>query len=328
MITHKAARAEPASRLRHRPLQHADVPECIALLPPWLGFGAAHHGALQALWERLVDDPAVIVGVQEDLALQPGERVQSWGATLVMPHGWLDAFAPHGRHDAARRARLCRDTYDALLDGRLCLPPERDIAASNARDGVVFFALHYRQRNNDMTDPYALRVLNLANEAFRAMHSGYRVRAYVQQALLSDEPWLAGAGFRRRTDPPPGLAPERQTVVYGITREEAAAMLPGSSARHIFEHQEPRFRFSAAQRRLLALALHDESDDHLTQRLDVSVHGLKKLWRGIYERIDDIEPEFFGEPSSADDGKRGPEKRRQVLAHVRQRPEELRPWTP
>ena len=28
-----------------------------------------------------------------------------------------------------------------------------------------------------------------------------------------------------------------------------------------------------------------------------------------------------------DDGKRGPEKRRQVLAYVRQRMEELRPWT-
>ena len=28
-----------------------------------------------------------------------------------------------------------------------------------------------------------------------------------------------------------------------------------------------------------------------------------------------------------DEGKRGPEKRRQVLAYVRQRLEELRPWT-
>ena len=173
---------------------------------------------------------------------------------------------------------------------------------------------------------YALSVLNLAHEAFRAAHSGYRVRAYVQQALMSDEPWLVGAGFKRRTAPLPGLPPERQTVLYGVTRDEAALMLPGSSARHIFEHQAPRFRFTSSQRRLLGLALYDENDDVLMQRLDVSVHGLKKLWRGIYERIDDVEPEFFGEPSSHDDGKRGPEKRRQVLAHVRQRPEELRPW--
>jgi hypothetical protein len=326
MTTSRAARPEAASRLRHRPLFRDDVAECIALLPPWLGVDAAQRPAFHALWERLADDPAVVCGVQEDLVRPLGERVQSWGATLIMPADWLDGFAPRGQHDALRGARLCRDTYDALLQGQMQLPSERDIARSNAGGGVVFFALHYRQRTHDMSDPYALRVLNLANEAFRSAHSGYRIQTFVQQALLSDEPWLAGAGFKRRTDPLPGMPPDQQTVLYGITHEEAAAMLPGSSARHVFEHQEPRFRFSAAQRRLLRLALFDESDEHLMQRLDVSVHGLKKLWRGIYERIDDIEPEFFGESASADDGKRGPEKRRQVLAHVRQRPEELRPW--
>jgi hypothetical protein len=326
MTSFKAARPEAASRLRHRPLFRADVAECIELLPPWLGVDAAQRPALRALWERWADDPAVVCGVQEDLARPPGERVQSWGATLIMPADWLDALAPRGRYDSARGARVCRDTYDALLAGRLQLPSERDIGRSNAGDGIVFFALHYRQRRHDMSDPYAQRVLNLAHEAFRTAHAGYHVRAFVQQALLSDEPWLAGGGFKRRTDPLPGLSAERQTVLYGITREEAAAMLPGSSARHVFEHQPPRFRFSAPQRRLLKLALFDEGDEHLMQQLDVSVHGLKKLWRGIYERINDVEPEFFGEPASADDGKRGPEKRRQVLAHVRQRPEELRPW--
>jgi hypothetical protein len=86
--------------------------------------------------------------------------------------------------------------------------------------------------------------------------------------------------------------------------------------------------FSASQRRLLWFALFDDSDDALMPLLDVSVHGLKKLWRGIYERIEDRMPEFFGDAGSGDDGKRGPEKRRQVLAYVRQRPEELRPWVP
>lgn len=117
-------------------------------------------------------------------------------------------------------------------------------------------------------------------------------------------------------------------MLLGVTREEARASLPGTTARHVFEHQPPMFRFSASQRRLLWLALFDDSDAHLTERLSVSVHGLKKLWRGIYERIEDRMPEFFGDPVGEDDGRRGPEKRRQVLAYVRQRPEELRPWRP
>ena len=35
---------------------------------------------------------------------------------------------------------------------------------------------------------------------------------------------------------------------------------------------------------------------------------------------------IFSDAAGDDDGKRGRERRRQVLAYVRQRPEELRPW--
>ena len=60
--------------------------------------------------------------------------------------------------------------------------------------------------------------------------------------------------------------------------------------------------------------------------LDVSSHGLKKLWSGIHDRIEDAAPGFFGDAEPEADGKQGPEKRRQVLAHLRQRPDKLRPW--
>ena len=75
MTTSRAPTEAP--RLRHRPLHRADLPECIALLPPWLGFDAAQQRAAQSLWERFVDHPAVLCGVQEDLARPIGQRVQS-----------------------------------------------------------------------------------------------------------------------------------------------------------------------------------------------------------------------------------------------------------
>ena len=90
--------------------------------------------------------------------------------------------------------------------------------------------------------------------------------------------------------------------------------------------EPPRFFFNASQRRLLWHASFDDSDAALMAQLDVSTHGLKKLWRGVYDRIEDTAPEVFGDDGADDDGKRGPEKRRQVLAYQRQRPEELRPW--
>ena len=68
-------------------------------------------------------------------------------------------------------------------------------------------------------------------------------------------------------------------------------MLPGTSVRQAFDHYPPRFRFSPSQRRLLWLALFDDSDEGLMARLEASIHALKKLWRGIYERIEDVAPD-------------------------------------
>jgi hypothetical protein len=321
------SRPDFVSRLHHRPMRGADVPECMALLPPWLDLDARQRERLPTLWERLAEHPAIIAGVAIEMALPPGQQVQCWGTTLAMPSSWLESIAPDGKIDPALGARATRDIYAALLDGSLQPPDEREIGRANAQNGVVFMALHYRQTVMDLDDPYALRVLHTANESFRLHHAGHHIRAFFQQATLADEPWLTAAGFRRRHDPLPGPA-NPHTVLFGLTREEARSTMPGSSARHVFEHQPPRFRFSASQRRLLWLALFDESDEALMSLLDVSVHGLKKLWRGIYERIEDALPDFFGDDPSDDDAKRGPEKRRQVLAYVRQRPEELRPWTP
>jgi hypothetical protein len=323
-MTFSAERPDFASRLRFRPMQRADVAECMHLLPPWLDLTAAEREQLPRLWQTLAEHPATVCGVQEEMALPTGQRLQGWGATLVMSSDWWQGVAPEGSVDVTRATHATRDAYRALLNGRR-LPDEREIGRANAGPGIVFLALHYRQHAADLNDPYALRLLNMANESFRMHHAGYRIQAFFQQAMLADEPWLVGAGFRPRHTPEPG-ATLAATLLYGLTRDEAQATLPGSSARHVFEHQPPRFRFSHTQRRMLWLALFDDSDDALLAGLAVSVHGLKKLWRGVYVRIAEAEPAFFGDAMGDDDGKRGPEKRRQVLAYVRQRPEELRPW--
>ena len=94
----------------------------------------------------------------------------------------------------------------------------------------------------------------------------------------------------------------------------------------MFDHYPPLFRLSAAQRRLLRMALFTDDDSAIMRSLEVSAHGLKKLWRGICDRIEEALPGFFGDMLDTD-GKRGPEKRHQVPAHVRQRAEELQAWS-
>nr|WP_316641026.1 hypothetical protein [uncultured Roseateles sp.] len=313
-------------RLRYRPTAAQDLDECFELMPAWLGLDAALSAALRRLWIGLVDQPSVLTGVMEDTALPPGQRIQAWGVTMALPPEQVQALAL----DQHPLAHVTRRIYASLLDGSFVPMSDREIGLLNARGELVLMIMHFSQRQNDLSDPYVSSVIAIANDTFRAFHDGYQLRAFFYETSAEVEPIAAASGFlaRRYADQSAlqALPPAVRPSLMGLTRDEARTRLPGVPARNTFEHQPPMFRFSASQRRLLWLSLFDDSDESLMQALDVSTHGLKKLWRGIYERIENVAPEFFGEAAGDNEGKRGPEKRRQVLAYVRQRPEELRPW--
>lgn len=315
------------SRLRYRPIARRDVRECLAILPPWHGLEPALLRDLPALWERIVDEPSVISGLMEDLARPIGQRVQGWGVTMILPPDLVQAL----QMEQVPRAFLTREVYARLNDGRFRPMSDREIGIANAREGVTMFILHYSQHSHDVTDPYVQSVITMANDTFRTLHSGYNLSAvYFETGGSINDVIAKESGFERilysNEAELAALPPEQKPAFHGLTRVQARMRVPGSVVRGVFEHQPPMFSFSASQRRMLWWTLFDESDEAIMEKLSTSVHGLKKLWRGIYERIEDRMPDFFGEATGADDGKRGPEKRRQVLAYLRQRPEELRPW--
>lgn len=318
--------ARRVSRLRYRPVLRRDLAECFELLPPWLRLSTELAHALPALWEQLVDEPSMVSGLMEDLALPPGKRVQAWGVTLIVPQSLVHAL----ELDREPEAFVSRRIYAALNDGSFKPMSDREIGVANARGELVMMILHYSQRDHDISNPYVHSVIASAHDTFRTFHDGYNLRAIYYEAGQVADLVAAASGFdKRRYSNEAELAAvpaEQRVMLYGLTREQAESRLPGPPARNTFEHQPPLFCLSASQRRLLWFALFDDADETLMPLLDVSVHGLKKLWRGIYERIEDRMPEFFGDSAGGDEGKRGPEKRRQVLAYVRQRPEELRPW--
>jgi len=212
----------------------------------------------------------------------------------------------------------------ALLDGSLVPMDDTALGRVNASGELAFLAMHYVTRAYDPGDPYFQALISVGNESMRFGMSGHNLNAIHFENPVEADEVMRSAGFVLRE-----AAGVREGLrLWGMTREEARRLMPGSTARHLFESHPPRFRLSVNQRRLLWHALFDEDDEQLAAGVEVSPHGLKKLWRGIYERVADSVPDFFGDAPAADEGKRGPEKRRQVLAYVRQRPEELRPWLP
>lgn len=311
-----------------RPTARADLAECFELLPPWLGLDAEARHRLPALWETLVDEVSLVSGVIEDHAQPPGKRIQGWGVTLALPASLVTSLAIA----TDPTPYLSRRIYVSLLDGSFVPMDDRALGRANARGDLVPMALHYSMRSADLTDPYVHNVLTTANDAFRSLHAGLNPQAIYYESTVYNKPMLAAAGYRVRpyadASPIAHLPPELRPILAGLTRSEAVHCLPGTSVRQVFDHYPPLFSLTLMQRRLLRLALFTDDDAAHMLSLAVSAHGLKKLWRGIYEKVEDALPGFFGEAATEADGKRGPEKRRQVLAYVRQRAEELQPWSP
>ena len=320
-----AALHRPAPRLRHRPATRGDLPECLPLIPAWLGLDDATRAALPALWERLVDQPGVMASITEDLTSPAGARILSFAVAMALSRELVDEL----QLDGAPQPHIARDVYRALIEGRHAPLTEREIGQASANADLRLLGAHYDMISRDFSAPLAQSLVVMGAESFRIGLSGYNLRAFYYEKCQAHEQLMVTTGFRRRPhawEPTETEHAGDRLQYFRVTREEAVIEVPGSSIGHIFNHHAPLFRLSSSQRRLLWLSLFDDNDDALEQRLGVSLHGLKKLWRGIYDRIQDQQPDFFGDAIGDDDGKRGREKRRQVLAYVRQRPEELRPW--
>ena len=97
----------------------------------------------------------------------------------------------------------------------------------------------------------------------------------------------------------------------------------------LFDYHCPVLGLSRSEQRMLSSALSGATDDELARALGVSLPAVKKLWVSVYERVEARLPNLipsstrFTEPANS----RGKEKRRRVLAYLRDHVEELRPVT-
>jgi len=114
-------------------------------------------------------------------------------------------------------------------------------------------------------------------------------------------------------------------VTRGIEQKRTGSWVGGP-----FEYHPPQFGFSRGEQRLLLSALSGGTDMELSGDLGTSVSTVKNTWRSIYNRVASHLPELFSDHVDVDAqiSERGREKRRRLLTHLREHPEELRPFVP
>jgi len=120
--------------------------------------------------------------------------------------------------------------------------------------------------------------------------------------------------------------------IIGVTREieiDRRASWDPSWVGSLFDYRPPQCGFNRSEQRMLLIALDGATDPEVAKQLNISLTVLKKRWLSVYHRMDDRLPRLNSrnpEPE-VETLKRGKEKKRHLLAYLRQHPEELRPFS-
>jgi hypothetical protein len=118
--------------------------------------------------------------------------------------------------------------------------------------------------------------------------------------------------------------------IVGATRmmdDQRPASWSTSWVGTLFDYHPPRCGFSPKEQRMLLLAQTGATDQELSQKLQVALPTVKKMWLSAYRRVNDHLPELNQNQNMLDATTtgRGKEKKRRLLVYLRTHPEELRP---
>ena len=320
--------------VRWRPMQSKDVRECVEIVATHPEVGPRYGGAtddLQKAWLSILGRDAVIALVLEEL---DGRRTRAWGVgvSVVVTEEFLNEI---------KRPPLFwlgPVLAKRVVGGESPLLSDKQLREANSTGGLNAVCWEGCIRAEDERRPEYVRCMM---GAFLDTHRGYlwnEVLAY--QARSAERlKWTFDSGGQlwnpaegRYWESPREDLQEivRQPHIIGVTGEMARHRL-GAWVDAVFDYRTPRIGFSRAEQQLLEAALHDEAgtDRELAVARRVSVSTIKKIWVSIYDRAASCMPDLIPNNSRTDHDavQRGTEKRRHLLAYLRDHPEELRPFS-
>jgi len=320
--------------LRHRPMQPGDIPECVDIVANHPVIGPRYGPAIEHLaeaWRRLLDSDALntmVIHAEEG----SDAPICLFGVSAIVrddflcemktpPHFWLGP-------ELTRR----------IMEGESPLLTRKQLRDANSRGGLdlVCWEAGIRPEYDGHGE-----ILRTMMSGFIQMHRGY-----LWKEAISAQSWSADhLDFILKTggclwDP---LADGYTSTpkedlseiagkphVLGITRDlelKRQKNWTGSWAGALFDYHPPMLGFNRSEQRLLSCALSGATDEQLAGTLGTSLPAVKKTWISIYHRVESCLPELISDPLPSDTpaSGRGREKRRHLLAYVREHPEELRP---
>jgi hypothetical protein len=274
---------------------------------------------LPAIWRVLATFSTFCV-VEEPMKPYP-ESIQGFGASVFVSDRFVDEFTD------ARRNYLDAALYERILDGPSPVLSESQVGRANAGEGLNLIALSFGLRDHDIASPHAQSVLQVGSGAFYTLHAGYRLKVVLNEVFgEAAAQYMRAGGFRaQETAPEPleGLRDAHRPHLFSLRREWVP---PGAihTLSFLFHPATPQIGFSPAEQSVLVQALLNRRDQEIAKDLGLSVDGVKKTWRRIYDRVSRRLPYLIADERTSPSAGRSTEKRRHVLDHLRAHPEEVR----
>ncbi|HXX45373.1 MAG TPA: hypothetical protein VEJ38_11635 [Candidatus Acidoferrales bacterium] len=316
-------------------MQPKDVPECAEIVASHPVIGARYGPAirhLQLAWLRLLECEAYNATVFEKLGVSQG-RICAVGVSLIV----TDEFVRELKTPPL--VWIGPELAVRLTQGRSPALSRKQLQEANSRGGLNLVCWEGCIRPEYETSAEVHRALI---KAFIETHRGFLWKEIIaSQADSADRiEWTVQTGGLI-WDPVKAQYVDLSNLdarkivhkphLMGIMREIDARRDKSWAASWIgslFDYSPPQLGFSYGEQKLLLLALAGEAtDQELSTAFGVSLPTIKKMWLSIYGRVADRQPRIIPGGARAGTGasERGSEKRRHLLAYLREHPEELRP---
>lgn len=316
--------------MRFRLTKPEDFAAARDFIPAAYRYAPDVRAALPAIWTALLQAGQLNTAVVEEPARPAASRLRGVGLAVFVTDEFANSVL------ASPTPYLNARLHEMILAGRSPVLTKHEIADANAGEGLTLLPLHFATPSINCEDPTVLRTLTMADDLFRLVHAGYRIKRIVKEVVNIDLcRFMQSSGMRLFTDygDTPNadrlrdLRTDERPYLLAVNRAD----LPlGSSLAMMFVTEPVRFRFSPAEQKLLFCSLLHDTDEDIAADLGLSLDTLRKHFRSIYQRVLTADPCFFsGDGKAETEGNgRGRGKRRRLLRYLRLHLEELRPHRP
>jgi len=315
-----------------RPMNLKDVDECVEIVASHPVIGPRYTSQisnLRSAWANLLGRDSMTTAVFEEVA-EHRTSILGVGVGVFVRDEFIRELKTHPLFwfGPELAKRVVERNSPVLSDSEV-----REANSGEGLNELVWESLLLRKYEG------RAEIYHLMVTAYLDLHRGFLLKEMITSQAESAQraQWAVDAGglywdvVQQRYLKSISMQMEefiQQPHLVGLTRQLEFSR-PGSWVGTLFDYQPPCFGFSRSEQELLQTALRSQrgTDQELADKLYISALTIKKMWLSIYRRVANRRPDVITDPANTESGgaERGREKRRRLLAYLRDHPEELRP---